>query len=454
MRKKRRSTPITAAALSVAAAIAFAFPPAGPTVAHAERPVLSSSTPIYGASVPAPAVKPLWQVRLAQFEQDGRPFTSAIAEEGRVFALADGGQLAAYDGASGRKLWTYGAALKPLLAYGQGVLYGLTKDGAVYAVGTNGGKKWTAPIRADKAESIAPVGDTVYVTQNLTLFALDRATGKLLWKTMETAPQYEGGLNGVTETDGVVLRSYAVQGALSSTQINAYDKKTGKQLWTSFRQLAPLAVRDGLVYSVIDEYMVGDNDPANKRLRIAALSLKSGAKKGERVYAWTNTLATPGQYQFGGASGSAFLYGNDLYIYQDQAVAKYDFAAYSANGKPAQRWASPNARDYQPLYAVDGGRLLYQNIHDNGIGVLKTANGQFAEFPNGVQPVQTDLYGKGLYVARADGTLDAYDFASFKPVFSVKLGSRAFEATLQSGGMIYIRSGGTLYGVKLPASLK
>ena len=123
--------------------------------------------------------------------------------------------------------------------------------------------------------------------------------------------------------------------------------------------------------------MTGDNDPVAKRLRIAALSLKTGAKKGERAYAWTNTPATPGQYQFGGASGSAFLDGNDLYIYQDQAVAKYDFAAYGANGKPAQRWAAPNGRDYQPLYTVHGGRLLYQNNHDNGIGVLKTANGQF-----------------------------------------------------------------------------
>ena len=197
MQTKRRFVIKSFAALGLAAAIAMTSLPAGGSPAHAESSVLTSSTPIYGA-VSAPAAKPLWQVKLARFEQEGRALTSAIAEEGRVFALADGGQLAAYDGASGRKLWTSGAALEPLLVYGQGVLYGLTKDGSIYAIGTNGSKKWTAPIRADKAESIAPVGDTVYVTKNL---SSSRWTGRPAgsWKTTETAPRYEGGLSGVTE---------------------------------------------------------------------------------------------------------------------------------------------------------------------------------------------------------------------------------------------------------------
>jgi len=183
------------------------------------------------------------------------------------------------------------------------------------------------------------------------------------------------------------------------------------------------------------------------------MDLKTGAKKGERIYKWTAQPEVPGQYQFGGAHGSAFLDGNDLYIYQDQAVAKYDFSAYSKDGKASARWSSPNPRNYQPLYRVYNGKLLYQNLNDHSIELMKTAGGQILNFPTGIQPVQTDLYGNGLFVARGDGTLDAYNFTTLKPVFSVKTGFRDFNPTLKSGNMIYIRSGGTLFAVKLPASV-
>ncbi|GGD58582.1 outer membrane protein assembly factor BamB family protein [Paenibacillus nasutitermitis] len=439
------------AMLSVTAAL-LASGLTGTSAVHAEKPVINSSTPIYGA-VSAPAVKPLWSVPLAKFDQYGMSVTSALAEDGRVFALVAGGKLAAYDGTSGKNLWKYGAGLKPVLAYDQKVVYGLSKDGAILAIKDNGNKKWAADIHADKADSIQPIGDTIYVTQNLTLFALERETGKLRWKKTETDGSYSSGLTDILVSDGVVLRSYNVQGALSSNQINAYDVKTGKQLWTSFRQQSPLVVKEGLVYSVMDLFMIGEEDSVKKSLHIAVINLKTGVKKGERVYKWTAQPEVIGQYQFGGAHGSAFLDGEDLYIYQDQAVAKYNFSAYSKDGKAIQRWNAPNPRDYQPLYNVHEGRLLYQNLHDRSILALKTINGQTIQFPAGIQPVQTDLYGNGLFVARADGTLDAYDFTASKPVFSVKTGFRDFNPTLKSGNMIYIRSGGILSAVKLPVGM-
>ncbi|WP_219834530.1 PQQ-binding-like beta-propeller repeat protein [Paenibacillus sp. R14(2021)] len=439
------------AVLSLTATILASGLP-GTAAVHAEKPVLNSSTPMYNA-VSAPAIKPLWSLPLATFDPYGTTVTAALAEQGRVFALITGGQLAAYDGASGRKLWKFGADLKPVLVYDQGIVYGLTKEGAVFALSAGGGKKWISVIHADKADNIRPVGDTVYVTQNLTLFALDRATGKLRWKTTETDGSYEAGFSDVREEDGVVLRGYTVQGALSSSQINAYDKSTGKQLWKSFRQQLPLAVKGGLLYSVMDQFMIGDNDPVNKSLHIAVMNLRTGALKGERIYQWTTQPEVPGQYRFGGPNGSAFLSGDDLYVYQDQAVAKYDFTAYSPASKPVQRWSAPNARDYQPLYRLHGGRLLYQNVHNYSMAVLKTVNGQISGFPQGIQAVQTDLYGNGLFVARADGTLDAYNFATFQPVFSVKTATRDFESTLKSGNMIYIRTGGKLLAVKLPPGL-
>ncbi|MFC0394252.1 hypothetical protein [Paenibacillus mendelii] len=133
-------------------------------------------------------------------------------------------------------------------------------------------------------------------------------------------------------------------------------------------------------------------------------------------------------------------------------LAKFDQGGYSF---PVTTALAEEGRvfDYRPLYRVHEGRLLYQNRLDYSISVMKTANGGKYQFPSGVRPVQTDLYGNGLFIARADGMLEAYNFTTSKPVFSVKLGARNFVSTLKSGNMIYVRAGGTLYAVKLPASL-
>ncbi|WP_338551432.1 PQQ-binding-like beta-propeller repeat protein [Paenibacillus sp. KS-LC4] len=438
-------------AVSVASSI-IACGLLGASAAFAEKPIISSTTPMYGA-VSAPAVKPMWSLPLAKFDQDGRFITAALAEEGRLFALVNGGQLAAYDGTSGRMLWKYGSGLRPVLAYEQGSLYGLTTDGAVIAVTKNGSKQWTTAIRANKAESIVPIGDTIYVTQNFTLFALDRATGKLRWKITEKDSLYSSGSSDIIVSKGVVLRSYLVQGALTSNQLNAYDQATGKKLWTAFAHFSPLLVKDGLVYSVLDTFMRGDDDSSNRSLQIAVLDLVSGKNKGERVYNWTVVPEVPGQIESGGANGSAFLDGNDLYIYQGKMVSKYNFSSYSPNSKAIQRWNAPDPKEYYPLYSIYGGKLLYQSFRNHSMLALKTTSGQSVPFPFGIQPVQTDIFSNGLYVARADGTLDAYNFATTKPVFSVKTGSSEFDPTLKSGDMIYVRSGGTLLAVKLPASL-
>lgn len=85
--------------------------------------------------------------------------------------------------------------------------------------------------------------------------------------------------------------------------------------------------------------------------------------------------------------------------------------------------------------------------------MMKTANGGFLRTAYGVKVVQTDLYGNGLYMGLSDGTLKAYDYTTLKPVFAVKTGAGNFEPTLKSGSMLYVRSGGKLLAVKLPANL-
>ncbi len=420
--------------------------------ALADKPVLSHSTSV-GNEQEAPQVKAAWSIRLAKLDQGRGDRTAAIAEEGRVFALMDGGRMAAYEGATGKRLWTYGKSLKPLMAYEQSTIYGLAGDGSIYAVTADGTRKWESPIGAKEADGIDIIGDTIYVTNNLVFYALDRATGKLRWKVAEKKEDsYIEGYASVTESEGVVLREYYVEGMRSSKQINAYDKKTGKRLWTYSDLSSLLAVRGGLVYVPMEMFM-REFDSGSKRLDIAVLDLKTGKMMEHRVYKWTIQKDSDSPNHFGGAYGSVLLDGNALYLFQDYTVAQYDLAAYKPDGNPVKRWKAPDPEQFYPLYKVHQGRLLYQNRHDNAIGLLKTVNGGFIRTPAGRTVVQTDLYGNGLYLGLADGTLIGYDFATFKPVFRFNAGAKDFRPTLKSGGMLYVQAGDKLTAVKLPATL-
>ncbi|MFC4101558.1 outer membrane protein assembly factor BamB family protein [Paenibacillus xanthanilyticus] len=416
----------------------------------AEQPVLSRSSAIGVETITQ--AKPAWSIPLATFSESGWPRTAAIAEEGRVFALIGSGQLAAYDGTSGKRLWTFGHSLKPLLTYDQGMIYGLAADGSIYAVTSGGTRKWASAIGAKRAERITVTGDTVYVMQNLVFYALEKATGKLRWKVVKKAEEYYlAGYPEVWETPDVVLRKYYVDGVHSSSQINAFDKKTGKMLWWSPDIYDVLDRRENLVYVTPDLFM--RDDLSISYVSIYALDVKTGKIMQQREYKWKPQVTSQNPSGLGGNRGTAFIDGDALYIFQDDIVAQYDFAAYKPDNQPVKRWNAPDPNQYFPLYKLHEGRLLYQNQHDNSIGMMKTANGGFLRTTYGVNVVQTDLYGNGLYLGLADGTLKAYDYTTTKPVFSIRAGDGNFEPTLKSGSMLYVRSGGMLLAVKLPASL-
>ncbi|WP_187433955.1 PQQ-binding-like beta-propeller repeat protein [Paenibacillus methanolicus] len=421
---------------------------ADPTLA--EQPVLSQSSSIAVETVAQ--AKPAWSIPLATFSESGWTRTAAIAEEGRVFALIGSGQLAAYDGANGKRLWTFGKSLKPLLTYDQGMIYGLAADGSVYAVTSDGTRKWASAIGAKEAVRITVTGDTVYVMQNLVFYALEKATGNLRWKVVKKVEEYYlAGYPEVWETQDVVLRKYYVDGVHSSNQINAFDKTTGKMLWSSPDIYDLLDIRESRIYVTPDLFM--RDDLSSSYVTILALEVKTGKITQQRVYKWTPQATPQNPSGSGGNRGTAFIDGDALYIYQDNIIAQYDFADYQPDSKPVKRWNSPDPNQYFPLYKLHQGRLLYQNQHDNVIGMLKTANGGFLRTTYGVNVVQTDLYGNGLYLGLADGTLKAYDYITLKPVFSVKAGAGNFESTLKSGSMLYVRSGGKMLAVKLPANL-
>jgi outer membrane protein assembly factor BamB len=421
--------------------------------ASAEQSAVSMSNAAYSTAIQAPVIKPSWSFPVIPIDRNRYPDQAvAIAENGKVFAVDSNHRLVALEASSGRKLWQYGDQLTPILIHSNGLIYGMTQSGSIYAVTASGKKLWTTSLGFTKADHIHQIGSTVYITQSEQTAAIDAASGKLKWKISEDKNSYSG-LGEIMETDGVLIRNYNVQGSLTFEQINAYDAKTGKKLWDSFRSSFPLAVKDGIVYSVTNTFMI-DDDPVNHKVTIAQYDLKTGKSKGDRQYRWTEPENKDGVYRSGGIYGSAFLYGKDLYVFQGKILASYDFWNYKPDSKPARKWAQDSYEQLSSLSSIHEGRIFYENSSSDILTAMKLTSGQFIHYGGDNPTVQADVFGKGVYVGQSDGVFHGYDLMTLKPVFTVNTGSRSFGPTLKSGGMIFIQSGNRLLGVKLPASLK
>ncbi|WDM24116.1 PQQ-binding-like beta-propeller repeat protein [Paenibacillus polymyxa] len=421
--------------------------------ASAEQSAVSMSNGAYSTAIQAPVIKPSWSFPVIPIDRNRYPDQAvAIAENGKVFAVDSNHRLVALETSSGRKLWQYGDQLTPVLTYNKGIIYGMTRSGSIYAVTEAGKKVWSTPLGFTEAYGIQRIGPTIYIMQSVQTAAIDAVSGKVKWKISEDKNSYSG-LGEIMETDGVLIRNYNVQGSLTFEQINAYDAKTGKKLWDSFRSSFPLAVKDGIVYSVAYTFMI-DDDPVNHKVTIAQYDLKTGKSKGDRQYRWTEPENKDGVYRSGGVYGSAFLYGKDLYVFQGETLASYDFWNYKPDSKPARKWAQDSYEQLSSLSSIHEGRMFYQDFSTFRLTAMKLSSGQFIHYDGDNPTVQADVFGKGVYVGQSDGVFHAYDLMTLKPVFTVNTGSRSFGPTLKSGGMIFIQSGNRLHAVKLPASLK
>ncbi|MFB5265885.1 PQQ-binding-like beta-propeller repeat protein [Paenibacillus enshidis] len=442
----------TAACLATALLLADLSGVTAPVV-NAQQASVSISNPLHN-EIKAPALKSAWTYGISEFNTAESSFmTNVIAVKEKLIVLDKKGKLAALHAKTGKKLWEYGSDMLPFLLHGNGTIYGINQKGTLSALNENGQRKWTASLKLSSVNSIQWIGDTVYVTAGLKFAAVDAATGKVKWTVSETDPTYSAGDPTMMQSGNVIIRSYLVQGALSAIQINAYDAKTGKKLWEHIRQNYPLTVKDGLVYSISDLYP-NMEDPVDRKIEVAIFDLQTGEDKGKRVYRWTDRENNNGSISSGGTINSAFLDGNDFYIFEKGTLVKYDFWKYSKDQQPMKKW-SQQYENRRPLYTVYDGKMFYQNYNTGGLVAIKLANGQEINYDLGDNPtVQADIFGKGVYIGQSDGVFRAFHLNTLEPVFTLDTGSRRFGPTIQSDGMLYIQSGGKLFAVKLPTVLK
>ncbi|MFC9708654.1 PQQ-binding-like beta-propeller repeat protein [Paenibacillus sp. NPDC056933] len=429
-----------------------------PSQAHAEAPDVSVRNWYSETGISVPELKPSWTAQVDNYLDMNEPYIGhqAIAEHGKVFTFA-AAKLISMDAKTGKRLWSYGKGLTPYIVYHNDVIYGLNGDHKPYALNAKTGKAiWQSGSSTwidtrYRTEMLVPTGDTLYVIKGSTTFAFDMKTGKLRWKADE--PLGEGdGTAYLEESNGVVLRTFFVQGALTSIQLNAYDKKTGKKLWDDFGQGEALQIKDGLVYSVdYHSSLLTDYQSAPERkVNVNVYNLKTGVQKGSLEYNWKMKGDPPFDYGY----GSVFATNGKLYIEQGDQIAEYNFDKYTANADPLRTYQRPFYKENGQSLGIVQERLVYKNETTGEVAGIKLANGQKVRWYGDAPVAQISVYGKGIYRAQRNGTLLGINMLTATPVFRVNTGGDLHEATLKTDGMIIIQSEGKLLGVKLPASLK
>ncbi|WP_339187529.1 PQQ-binding-like beta-propeller repeat protein [Paenibacillus sp. FSL R5-0490] len=428
-----------------------------PSQAHAEASDVSIRNWYLYQRITVPELKPSWTAKVDNYLNMNETYVgvNAIAEEGKVFTFA-GSKLIALDATIGKRLWTYGKDLTPYITYQSGILYGLTIDHKPYALNAKTGKaKWQSGTSTwidtyNRTEALIPTVDTLYVIKGSTTFALDIQSGKLRWEADE--PLGEGnGTEYLRESNGVVLRTFFVQGALTSLQLNAYDKKTGKKLWGHFGQGEAIQIKDGLVYSADYYSSILENDESSpeRKWKVNVYNLKTGVLKGSQEYKWT----MPGDPPYVNGYGGIFSNKDKLYILQGDKIAEYPLTSSNPGTAPLRTFHRPYGENMVWL-GVTQERLIYKNGNTGELTGIKLANGQEVQWHGDAPVSQIDVYGKGMYRAQRNGTLLVLNMMSGQSVFRVSTGGDLHNTTLKTNGMIIIQAEGKLLGVKLPASLK
>jgi outer membrane protein assembly factor BamB len=191
----------------------------------------------------------LWRQKI-----DALGYTAPLVAGGRVFVLAADRAITAYDGQSGRKLWTQNRPGEPLVLRQPGVLMAVGNTLVAGLSGRlaglnpdNGSIRWEAPIASprgtndierlvDLVERVSRDGDVVCARAfQAAVGCVNTSRGNVLW----TKPA--NGFRGVHGDDRFVY------GAEADGTVTAWKRADGERAWSTdrlkYRTLtAPLAV--------------------------------------------------------------------------------------------------------------------------------------------------------------------------------------------------------------------
>lgn len=183
------------------------------------------------------AGRELWRQKL-----NAQAFTAPFVAGERVFVLAADRSVNAFDGQTGRKLWTQQRSSEPLVLRQSGVMLAVGDTLVVGLAGrlagmnpSNGSIQWEAPIATprgindierlvDLVGSVSRVGDSVCVRAfQASIGCVNTTRGNLLW----TKPA--NGMQGIQGDDKLLF------GTEADGTVLAWKRSDGERVWSSER---------------------------------------------------------------------------------------------------------------------------------------------------------------------------------------------------------------------------
>ena len=156
-------------------------------------------TPLAKDFKPTVQVKEAWTARVGDGAGDTGVRMRPAVVDGVLYAASNDGEIAAFDAASGKKVWSTKSRTHGWFGWGDkhrkdafyaggpavdGDLLAVgTLDGHVYGIGAkDGSPRWTANLKSEVIAAPVIVGDFVFArTQDGRVYGLDRATGDRRW---------------------------------------------------------------------------------------------------------------------------------------------------------------------------------------------------------------------------------------------------------------------------------
>jgi outer membrane protein assembly factor BamB len=299
-----------------------------------------------------------------------------------------------------------------------------------------GNRQWDIPLPVhDKGQgggtSPILIGEALILSRDNNpeayLLAMDRRTGKTLWKQPYAADKFPGAANTATP---VLLKDEIV--IHRSSEVVAYDRKTGARKWwvkiQSTGTGTPVAGPDAVYVPVW--FAVGEPDLRVPFPEFAAL-LKERDKDGDGMLSKEEfpekiQLAQRPEVNVKGANitlpGSVFFGGIDAN--HDGKVDKAEWDAFIANIAKMPEHG---------LLAIKSG----------GEGDV-TGTGVLWREPRSVPEVPAPLYSKQrVYMVTNGGVVSCMDATSGKLLFRSRLGAGGayFASPVMAGGNVYFTSG-------------
>ncbi|MFC8518292.1 PQQ-binding-like beta-propeller repeat protein [Streptomyces sp. NPDC057257] len=317
---------------------------------------------------------------------------------------------------AGTERWSFrtSGAIRSTPAVANGLVYVADDSGSVYAVDTDGQQKWHVMLQVGGIQSVLEVvGDTVYLTGERHLCAIDARTGRVRWEKKlvgRTTPN-------VVVADGEV---YVGDGAGVATHDAEDGKPSGRRSTGGMTRYAWLA-RAGTTIIV-----------GNRRSHVFSF-LTDSPRRG-----WYAKMGEP-------VSGPLALYDGRIHIGDARGQLH---ALDIAHGATAWRFDTGGPVDRAPT-AVDG--TVYVGNRDGRLFALDAAAGeQKWRFATG-SPVRTSptVAGRTVCFGCEDGNVYALDAVTGLERWRFATGGPVRSSPVVADGVVYAGSdNGRLYAVE------